>query len=77
MKLPIIISFIVATIITLISVFLGILLAPGVFYTIGGGLFGVTWTPQIVQYVFQVFSAFFISSFVSSYVTIYFINKNT
>ncbi len=77
MKLPIIISIIIATFITFISVFTGTLLAPGVFYTIGGGLFGVSWSPQVIQYVIQVFCAFFISSFIASYAAIYFNNKNT
>jgi len=75
MKLPIIISFLIATIITFISLFIGTLLAPGVFYTIGGGLFGVPWSPQIMQYVIQVYCAYFISSFIASYAAIYFYKK--
>lgn len=77
MKLCFIIGLTIATIVTLISVFVGILIAPGVFFTMGGGLFGVSWPPQTSQYVMQVFLSFFVSSLVACYATLYITNKNT
>jgi len=72
-----IISAVIALIITLVSIAIGSLMAPGVFFKIGGDFPNITLPEQAKAYVVQVFVSFFISSLVACYATNYVLKRNT
>jgi hypothetical protein len=69
------ISAAIAAVVTFISLLYGVLVAPGVFYTMGGGFFGVTWPPKTEYYVLRVFASYFAASFAACYFTALFQQK--
>lgn len=62
-----IISVLIALIVTIISLAIGNLMAPGVFFTIGGGFPNVSLPDPAKAYLAQVFTSFFLSSLVACY----------
>lgn len=71
------ISALIALVVTVVSVTTGSLMAPGVFFIIGGDFPNIILPEQSKAYVVQVFVSFFISSLVACYAASYVSKHNT
>ena len=70
-----VISLALALLATVISLAVGKLMAPGVYYTIEGGFIGVELQPEIVRYIFYVFASFFSCSYLACFLSNYWASK--
>ena len=61
---------------TIVSLIVGKLVAPGVGFTMEGGLIGVQLSPQIQKYLLQVFLSYFICSYFACFLSDRWIRKN-
>jgi hypothetical protein len=65
----IVISFAIALLATIISLIVGKLMAPGVYYTIEGGFIGVELKTEIKKYIVHMFISFFVCSYLACYLS--------
>jgi len=73
----IVVSLALATLATVISLIIGKLMVPGVYYTIEGGFIGVELKPEVRRYIFQVFVSFFVCSFLACLISNLWVRKNS
>ena len=73
----IVISLALAFLVTVVSLVIGELMAPGVYYTIEGGFLGVELEPKIKIYVLQVFISYFICSYMACYLSNIWVGRNS
>ncbi|MBD9417517.1 hypothetical protein IB234_23375 [Pseudomonas sp. PDM16] len=71
------VSLLIALLATLISAGVGALVAPGVFYKISGGLFGVQLGTNTIWYLKAVFISHFFTALLSSLLVAFVLSKKS
>jgi hypothetical protein len=69
------VSVVAASIVTFVCLGYGVLVAPGVFFRMCGGLLGITWPTKTEYYVMWVFCSYFVVAFLAGSLAGYYLRN--